>query len=71
LESPPDDSGPTLVVINAQADLAPSERSAASIRVVRSDFSKLGVAVMTALDLLTRVRECGQEANPLADHWKK
>ena len=39
--------------------------------MARSDFSKPGVAVMTALDLLTRVRECGQDANPLADGWRK
>jgi hypothetical protein len=71
LESLPDGSAPTLIVINAQADLPPSERSAASIRKARSDFVKPAVTVMAALDLLTRVRECGQDANPLADVWRK
>jgi hypothetical protein len=70
-ESLPDDSGPTLIVINAQADLPPSERSAESMRMARSDFAKSAVTVMAALELLTRVRECGRDANPLAGAWRK
>jgi hypothetical protein len=71
LQSVPSASEPTLLVINAEADVAPSERSAEGIRAVRDEFAMPGVTVMTALDLLTRVREHGRNGNPLADTWSR
>jgi hypothetical protein len=71
LESLPSLSGPTLIVANIEADLPPSERSAEAVSIVLGEFAMPGITVMTALDLLTRVRQCGRETNPLANAWRE
>lgn len=71
LESLPIDSEPTLLVINAEADLPPFERSAEAIDIIRGEFAMPKVAVIAAVDLLTRVRQRLSNTNPLADLWKR
>ncbi|QOZ55872.1 hypothetical protein [Bradyrhizobium sp. CCBAU 53338] len=52
----PADSVPTMVVVNAQADLEPSKRSEASLSAIRVIFEDQLVPVITACDLLSLVR---------------
>jgi hypothetical protein len=71
LEALPSDSEPTLLLINAEADLPPSERSAEAIELARSEIALPNVVVMTAFDLLTRVRQGFPDTNPLVNVWRR
>ena len=71
LHSLPVGSEPTLLVMNAEADLPPSERSAEAINMVRGELVMPNVTAMTALDLLTRVRQRVPDTNPFADLWSR
>ncbi|MDI3561744.1 hypothetical protein [Bradyrhizobium sp. Arg816] len=71
LDALPIDSEPTLLLINAEADLPPSDRSSQAIELARSEITRPNVVIFTALDLLTRVRQGFPDDGPLANTWRR
>jgi hypothetical protein len=67
LETLPTDSEPTLLVINAEADVPPSERSIDAMDAIRSQLAMPNVAMITAFELLKRVRDCAGNGTPFVD----
>jgi hypothetical protein len=68
----PTDEVPTLVVVNAQADLAPSLRSHLSISAIRAIFRGERIVVYSAWDLLKIIRaKDGVYAHDFMVLWKE